>query len=121
MGICTRVHFSCCLTVFMYEQNNIPSKYTDWSECVLYQEVTEETLQSPENTRLVDTEAGYHTLAKNNLRFIEIDCLPIQIDIAKLDEGNRIAATFITRKAKWHKSCYNKFKKIATSEEEKKF
>ena len=110
-------------TVFMYEQNNIPCKYTDWSECVLYQEVTEEPLQSPENTLRVDTEAGYHTLAKKILRFNEINCLPIQIDIAKLDEGNGIAATFITRKAKWHKSCYNKFNNLklhATSGEEKK-
>ena len=94
-------------TVFMYEQNNILSKYTDWSECVLCHDVTEEPLQSPENTCRVDTEAGYHTLAKNILRFNKFNCLPIQTDIAKLDEGNGIAAMFITQKAKWHKSCYN--------------
>lgn len=77
-------------------------------------------MQSPENSRRVDTVAGYHTLANKILRFNEFDCLPIPIDIAKLDDGNGIAATFITRNAKWHKTCYNKFNNLKLQRAEKR-
>jgi hypothetical protein len=64
--------------------------------------------------------AGYHTLANNILQFNEINYSPIQIDIAKLDDGNGIAATFITRNAKWHKTCYNKFNDLTLQRAEKR-
>ena len=35
--------------------------------------------------------------------------MPISLDIEKLDEGVGIPATLMKRKAKWHKTCRNKF------------
>ena len=44
-------------------------------------------------------------ISKQHFSFNELACLPILLDIEKLDEGDGIAATFIKRNAKWHKTC----------------
>ncbi|KAI8503415.1 hypothetical protein Bbelb_192360 [Branchiostoma belcheri] len=74
---------------------------TDWSICALCQINSKEPLTCP-------TEAGYETIAKNIIQFEELDCLPLKIDIANLDNGNGIVSTFTEQHAKWHKSCYLK-------------
>lgn len=88
----------------------------------MYREKTKEALQCPGNTLRGDVEygSGYHTLANNILRFNELACLPIPLEIEKLDEGDGIAATFIKRNAKWHKTCNNKFNNLKVQRAEKR-
>ena len=69
---------------FMAEQES--SFCIDWSKCILFLETTAETLQAPGNTRRsdIDSATGFHTLANNILRFYELECLPIQLNIERL-------------------------------------
>ena len=100
----------------MADQNAI-----DWCRCVLCQRNTSEALLSPaENTNRDNVGAGFHTLANNIMRFEEIGCLPLPLDIAQLNDGDGIAATFTKYKAKWHKSCYNKFNTLKLQRAEKR-
>ena len=77
---------------------------TDWSKCVLCQVDSKEQLTCP-------TDAGYKTIAENILQFNELHCMPVQIDVTRLDHGNGVESTFKEQNAKWHKSCYLKFGK----------
>lgn len=79
---------------------------TDWSLCVVCQESKVETLQCPADSKRSDVGAGYKTLAENILQFNELGCMPIQMSLARLDEGDGIETTFVRCKARWHKSCY---------------
>ena len=77
---------------------------TDWSKCGLCQVDSKEQLTCP-------TDAGYKTIAENILQFNELHCMPVQIDVTRLDHGNGVESTFKEQNAKWHKSCYLKFGK----------
>ena len=107
----------------MAEEKVEPSACIDRAKCILCQEKRKEALQCPGNTlrREVQYGSGYHTLANNISRFNELGCLPIPLEIEKLDEGDGIAATFIKRSAKRHKICNNKFNnlKVQRAEERK--
>lgn len=95
---------------------------TDWSKCVLCQEVTSEALQCPANSKRHDIGAGqgYSTLSTSILRFSEIRQLPMPIDLNRLDEGNGMEATFKEHMAKWHKSCHTKFNSTKLRRAEKR-
>lgn len=101
-----------------------PSTCTDWAKCILCQDKTKEALQCPGNTLRghVEYGSGYHTLANNILRFNELRCLPTHSDleIAKLEEGDGIAATSIKRNAKWHETWSNTFNNLKWQQAEKK-
>lgn len=103
------------------KQVNVPLA-TDRSECIFCQESTTEVLQCPGNLRRagIAIGTGYNTLASNILRFNEIGCLPTPLDVARLDDGNGIATTFIERNAKWHKTCSNKFNNLKLQRAEKR-
>lgn len=92
----------------MAEEKVEPSTCTDWAKCILCQDKTKEALQCPGNTLRSHVEygSGYHTLANNIFRFNELRCLPTHSDlqIAKLEEGDGIAATSIKRNAKCHET-----------------
>jgi len=106
----------------MAEEKVEPSACIDWAKCILCQEKKKEALQCPGNTLRGDVEygSGYHTLANNILRFNELGCLPIPLEIGKLNEGDGIAATFVKRNAKWHKTCNNKFNNLKLQRAEKR-
>ena len=61
----------------------------NWSICILCQQDTNEVLQSPGNTKRddIDNGKGYQSLGDNISSFHELGCLPMPIDISKLDEG----------------------------------
>lgn len=84
---------------------------TDWSRCAICQEVKpSQQLQCPADTkRQSDAGAGYSTFAANILKFNEVGCLPININISRLNEGNGIESTLANNRAKWHKNCYSLF------------
>ena len=46
--------------------------------------------------------------------------MTISLDIEKLDEGVGIPATLMKRKAKWHKTCRNKFSDMKLKRAQKK-
>ena len=83
----------------------------DWEKCILCQETTKEQLQCPGNSRRSDIEygIGYNSLAESIHKFSELGFMPTSLDIEKLDEGVGIPATWMKRKAKWHKTSRNKF------------
>ena len=70
----------------------------NWDICILCQEHGG-TLISP-------TEAGYTSLAKNLLTLHELNSLPLNINLSKLNDGNELEEALITNSAKWHKACY---------------
>ena len=82
---------------------------TDWTKCALCQKVTSEKLQCPTKSSRNDSGAGYCTLAENIERFSELNHLPIEIDVARLDEGTGISDKLKQHRAMWHKSCKDKF------------
>jgi len=59
---------------------------TDWNLCVVCQESKAETLQCPADSKRSDVGAGCKTLAENILQFNELECMPIQMSLARLDE-----------------------------------
>ena len=102
--------------------NRTPVNPTDWTKCILCQETTAEPLQCPENTRRSDIEfgKGYRTLANNIIQFNELGNLPISIDTERLDEDSGIAPTLIEHKARWHKTCKDKFSTLKLQRIEKR-
>ena len=85
----------------------------DWTQCVLCQQDTEETLICPGFSRKQATGAGYKTLADSLLAFDRIDRLPKTINLSSLDEGEGIESSFRCHNASWHDTCrlqYNKTK-----------
>ena len=89
----------------MMNEKSASSK-TDWNLCVVCQGSKAETLQCPVETKRSDVGAGYKTLAENIQQFNQLGCMPVQINLSRLDEGDGIESTFLRYKARWHKGCY---------------
>ena len=91
----------------------VAERDTNWDKCVLcQQEITDEVLQCPANSKRSTSGAGYKTLADNLLAFNEIGWLSSSI-VSRLMEEQDLEGTFRSHKAKWHDSCrlqYNKTK-----------
>ena len=96
---------------------------TDWAQCVICQKNTEETLQCPAESKRTDVGAGYKTLADNIVRFRQLECMPLAINLERLDEGNGIEETFLSQRARWHtcKSCNVKFNSTKLRRAEKRY
>ena len=73
---------------------------TDWQQCVICQE-NREVLQCPAESKQADVGAGYKTLAENIARFRQLGCIPVTLNIERLDEGSGIEQTFVREKARW--------------------
>ena len=43
------------------------------------------------------------------VRFGQLGCMPLALNIERLDEGSGIEQTFVSEKSHWHKSCNTKF------------
>ena len=74
---------------------------------------TSEKLCCPAESSRGDLGSGYQTLTDNLLAFSNIGCLPKNIYLDKLDDGEGMHATFEHHRARWHESCrleYNKTK-----------
>ena len=88
-------------------QNASVSRSVDWSKCVFCQENTSEKRECPANSKQSNRGAGYITLQKDLESFYEAG--ELQLDLAKLDEGEGIAETLLKHNASWHKSCRVKY------------
>lgn len=93
---------------------------TNWQMCAICQEVTSEALQCPADTKRSDVGAGYKTLAGNIEKFSKLGCMPRDLCLSRLDEGNGIEGIFLANKARWHKSCYALFNSTKLKSTEKR-
>ena len=92
----------------------------DWKKRVLCQTNTSESLSCPADSKRDTKGAGYKTMAENLLGFEKLGCLPGEISLSQLHEGEGIKASFRQHKAKWHESCRLKFNKTKLQWAEKR-
>lgn len=81
------------------------ARNTNWELCILCQEDTGAALQCPINSRKAPIGSGYVSLATYLTTFSELGQVPMNIDIARLDDGDGIEATLMRHSAQWHKAC----------------
>ena len=69
---------------------------TDWTKCTICQQNKEEPWRCPaDSKRSCDVESSYKTLAGNITRFTDLDCMPMQVDLSRLAEGEGLENTFV--------------------------
>lgn len=78
---------------------------TNWELCALCQVETREALQCPARSSKPPVGSCYVSLARDLLAFREIEQIPAELDLNRLDDGNGIEATLMTNRAQWHRSC----------------
>ena len=94
---------------------------TDWTRCAICQQKKDDSLRCPaDSKRQSDIGAGYKTLAVNIAKFQDLDCMPVEINLSRLDEGGGLENTFIRCKARWHKGCYDLFNSTKLKRAEKR-
>ncbi len=95
---------------------------TDWNLCCLCQNVSEEALKNPsKNANLTkDSRDSYRKVAENLLKFESLGLVPMDIHLARLNDGTGIEQTLVKNEAKWHKSCHSKIDNQKLSRLEKK-
>ena len=81
------------------------ARNTNWELCVLCQEDTGVALQCPVNSLRAPIGNGYISLASHLTKFCELGHMPMNIDIARLDDGDGLEATLTKHSARWHKAC----------------
>ncbi len=81
------------------------ARTTNWELCILCQEDTGAALECPINSRRAPIGSGYVSLATHLTKFSELGQVPMNIDIARLDDGDGIEATLMRHSAQWHKAC----------------
>ena len=77
---------------------------TDWTICVLCQKQSSEPLRNPCKSDIEGK--SYATLAQNLKDLNELNSLPLQINLDRLDDGTGIEETLLRHKAQYHKTCY---------------
>lgn len=83
---------------------------TDWALCVLCQTITDEKLTDPLKVKKQTIyTCGYTTISANITEFSKLGCIPLNIDIERLNDGKGIEQTLMSNQAKWHNTCYRKF------------
>ena len=75
----------------------------------------------PQNQSGQMLELDTKTLADNIVRFGQLGCMPLALNIERLDEGSGIEQTFVSEKARWHKSCNTKFNITKLRRAEKRY
>lgn len=83
---------------------------TEWKLCAICQQDTCEKLLDPSNV-LGKRQCGYKLLAETLSDFSDLECLPEDLQLGRLDNGNGIEDTLKQNHAVWHKSCRNRFDK----------
>ncbi len=83
---------------------------TDWERCLICQSESSEKLVCPANSTRKDKHAGYQSLVDDILRYSTIGQMPCNLDTSRLREDQQDEfTTFVQKRAKYHKSCRNKF------------
>ena len=82
----------------------------DWDKCIFCQDNKDEALQWPLGTKRFDRDPlkPYEKAALRIQEFVKIGSLPMQLNMAFLDEGRGIApGTLFDNQANWHTNCRN--------------
>ena len=87
--------------------NSAESETTNWQLCFLCQRDDSGHLQCTINAK--GTKSGYQYIALNLLEFKRLGCVPMNVNLHRLDEGCGIAETLSSYSAVYHKSCYLRF------------
>ena len=65
---------------------------TDWNLCVLCQKDTKTGLECPARSHKAPIGSGYKSLSEHLAQFQMHGCMPLEIDIKRLDDGDGIEA-----------------------------
>ena len=83
---------------------------TDWNLCVICQDISStDNLVCPGQSKRKDVGIGYTSLAKNLIKFNELNLLPKTLQLNRIDKGEGVETALISNNAKWHKSCRLQF------------
>lgn len=70
-----------------------------------------ESLQCPLRSTKGPIGSGYASLAEDLLRFQDLQHMPMNLQVERLDDGNGVEATLRAHSAQWHKKCHLKVNK----------
>jgi hypothetical protein len=91
---------------------------TDWDKCMFCQKtISDAILHCPGKSK---SSAGYKTVAAHLLAFQEIGCLPENLQLSRLDDGEGIEKTLQKHNGKWHDTCRLKYNKTELKRAEKR-
>tara|TARA_B110000881_G_C18590493_1_gene527633 strand:- start:311 stop:2080 length:1770 start_codon:yes stop_codon:yes gene_type:complete len=96
------------------------SNVIDWTKCILCQNITQEGLRCPGESRRATDVDTYSSLAVNLQIFQELGRLPDTVNLAGLDNGSGVASTLKSNKAKWHKKCKDNYNNTKLKRAEKR-
>ena len=138
MSLCCRIPFlclsqwsrdllrSCCVVGVVMAKRHIlvdphqpsiskqpkPAARTDWELCILCQtETPGESLQCPLRSTKKPIGRDYASLAEDLLWFEDLQHMPMNLQVERLDDGDGVEATLRKHGAQWHKKCRLKFNK----------
>jgi hypothetical protein len=93
---------------------------TTWPLCIFCQEVRDEGLICPAESKRQNIGAGYNTLADDLINIQQIGQLPKSLNLSRLDDGDGISTTLASRRARWHKTCMDTYNKTKLSRLQKR-
>ena len=77
----------------------------NWNLCVLCQLDTNAALQCPARSTRPTSGSSSKSLGEHLIQFQSLGCVPMDIDINRLNDGDGIEATLMRYQAYWHKTC----------------
>ena len=83
---------------------------TDWKLCILCQKDTKTGLECPARSSKAPIGSSYKSLVEHLIQFHMHGCLPLDIDIKRLDDGDGIEDTMMRHRTCWHIACRVKVK-----------
>ena len=85
-----------------------PPRETDWSLCIFCQENDGSALKDPTKGKKFSPDQGYSSIATNLVSLGNRNALPLNIDLARLNDGSGIEKTLKKNQATWHGACKKK-------------
>jgi len=77
---------------------------------VIFLKKSDENLTRPADSKCKDAGAGYFTAERDFTDFSEYSALPRSLKLCRIDDnGSGIQSTLHQNKARWHKSCRDKY------------
>ncbi len=92
----------------------------DWEKCIICQQDTSESLQSPSTGKCKESGAGYQTIATNISRLMELDALSMNLHPLLLRDTTEVIDILRENHGKWHKTCNNLFNNLKVQRAEKR-
>ena len=80
------------------QASSVPVQPANWDICAL--------CQVPGGTLISPSAMGYSSLTTNLCSLHELNKVPLNMNISRLDDGDGMEETLVSHKAKWHKACY---------------